>query len=819
MRAIELSGDWRMAAERETQGAKPYESACSTEGWLSVRLPTTVQAALVENAVVPSPWLDRQVRALEAFGRDTWWFRREFTLSADERKADQYELVLEGVQLYCTAWLNGAPVGFTHNAHHAHRFDVTAFVKRDEANVLALECRLDPDAVRRRVRSDVSRSPEEIRPYVRTCQMSFGWDFAPRLPLIGPWRPVHVVCHQGASLEDMHVRTDAIEGADAFVTVEVATRVFRAAGAPPTVHLCICSGPDGPPVWEGSLAAPAGFPVRARVRIPSARLWYPYPIGEPFLYTLEAQVEFEGQVTDRRSERFGVRTVALEQENRFTFCINGVDVFARGANWVPSNSLTLDNTRDGYRRLVGLAHEARFNMLRVWGGGIYESETFYDLCDQMGIMVWQDFMYACAMYPDDDPEFMASAAREAREVVTRLRRHPCVVLWCGSNECQEAWELGDWAERAPRHLGERLYDHLLPDTVRHLSPEVPYWPGSPFGGATTRSREVGDFHDWYSFPNWRGYQENAPRFSSEYGFRSVPHRRTVEAMISPQYQWDPHGPQNALWGFHHGDCGWMNAIVPEFGSPQTLDEYIMLTQEAQATLMRYALEVYRRRMFDTSGSLIWQYNEPWPAVTFSLVDFFGRAKAAYYWVRHAHAPVIGMFYRNGDCLEYWGISDLPEPRDCTVRMRRFRHSGALAGEFECAAPLKAAGATRLLEQMPAALRLESPEDEFIHAELRCGETSTECLYHAALRKDWRLPPTCIEASACRVAEGCMRLTLQAAEYAHWVNLSVEDPWARYSDNFVDLLPGEPRTIEVRARGCYEITVAAANAPVVVLAVR
>ena len=312
--------------------------------------------------------------------------------------------------------------------------------------------------------------------YMRTCQMSFGWDFAPRMPLIGPWRPVYVECHRNASLSDLHVRTESICADAADLMIELSVGAVSPAGATPTIRLSICEDQSDPPVWSNTTVIPAGLAARLSVRIPSPRLWWPQPLGDPFLYTLEAELLVDGVVTDRRSQRFGIRTIELKQDRRFTFCVNGVDVFARGANWVPPHSLTLDTSADQYRHLLDLAHDARFNMLRVWGGGTYEAELFYELCDERGIMVWQDFMYACAMYPDDEPDFMESAAREADEAVTRLRRHPCVVLWCGNNECQEAWELGDWYQRAPRHMGERLYDHVLPDTVRKRSPGTPYWP-------------------------------------------------------------------------------------------------------------------------------------------------------------------------------------------------------------------------------------------------------------------------------------------------------------------------------------------------------
>lgn len=811
MQTIELGQDWRMIAARDVQGASPADPDCDTTRWIPAAVPTTAQATLVEAGVVTEPWLDRNYQRFEPFEGDTWWFRREFTLDAVQAPADAVILVLEGVTLACTVWINGSPVGFTRNAHHAHRFDVTPHIQRTGPNVIALECRLDIEAARKRVRKDVSKDADEYRVYLRTCQMSSGWDFAPRLPVAGPWRPVRLECHRAASLEDVHVRTEAIERGTAALAVSVTTRAWAPCGSIPTVRLSIHEEPDAPPVWQGEAAVGAGFPASVAVQIPKARLWFPHPIGEPFLYTLKAELVVDGAVTDRHVQRFGARTVELKQDARFTFCINGVDVFARGANWVPPDTLTLDTTADQYRHLLGLAHDAHFNMLRVWGGGTYENPAFYALCDEFGIMVWQDFMYACAMFPDDEPEFMETADREAREAVTRLRRHPSVVLWCGNNECQEAWELGDWPERSHRHMGERLYDHVLPNAVRQLAPGTPYWPGSPYGGPTTRSRSEGDFHDWYSFPEWRRYDANAPRFSSEYGFRSVPHRDTVDTMISPQYQWDPHGPQNVVWKAHHGWCGWMRDLLPEFGAPATLDEWIMCTQEAQATMMRYAVEVYRRRMFETSGSLMWQYNEPWPAATFSLVDYYGRAKAAYYWSRHAHAPVIGLFYGGHGPLEFWGVSDLPAPAECTVRWRRWNHDGALLGDATLTATLAANGATQIASALPHGIAIEDAAHEFLHAELTCGDQVCECVHHAGLRKDWRLPAADLRCRVVAQAPGEITLELRSDAYVHWTSVTVADPRAWYSDNFVDVLPGIPRVVTVRGDIAGGARIAAANA--------
>jgi len=824
-----LADGWMMAPAEAAHGDL-HDAGYAPQGWLPVRVPTTVQAALVAADRAPSPWRDRQAQALADVEERTWWFRTTFDLPNEP--ADGYEVVLEGVSLFATIWLNGSPVGFMQNAHYPGRFDVTAHVRPGATNVLAIECGLDLKDMRRRVRPDIRSTGEAVRPYMRMPQMCFGWDFAPKIVLVGPWRPVYLVRHRGATIEDAWVATESVGSpsarADASITVAADVRTWS---APSTrLRLAIREDADAPPVWRDEVPVPASGAVRVPVRLANARLWYPQPAGEPFRYALAAElVGPDGVVLDRTTTRFGIRTIELAQDGRFTFSVNGVDVFAKGANWVPSNSLTLEVGPDEYRHLLELARDANFNMLRVWGGGFYESEVFYDLCDEFGIMIWQDFMYACAMYPDDEPAFMESATREARSVAERLRRHPCLALWCGNNECQEAWVLGDWPNFAPRHLGERLYDHVLPDTVRAVTPGVPYWPGSPYGGPTTRSREIGDFHDWYSLPNWRTYDANAPRFSSEYGFRAVPARETVDAMLSPEVQWDRNGPQHNAWQFHHGWCGWMQAVLPEFGGPTTLDEYIMLTQEMQATLMRYAIEVYRRRMFATSGSLLWMYNEPWPSVSFGIVDFFGRQKASYFWARAAYAPVMGMFYAkggpgNGGEITYWGINDLPAEQEARVRLRRFDHAGALLGEATIAARLAANASTCIAEALPADLQIADPTREFVCGELQLGAAelvaagaahgvgvaTSQHVFHHALRRDWALVQTTVDATAERIDAGRVRVRLVAPTYVHFASASVEDSHARYSDNFVDLLPNEPRTVDILTCSKGRITIRSAN---------
>jgi len=800
MRELRLT-ERRLAANSDVRAKRPC--------WMDVRVPTTVQSALVAADRAPSPWLDRNAEWFRSVEDETWIYRTEFAVPEEDRDADAFEVVFEGVSVYAHIWLNGSIIGSIRNAYHEHSFDATPHIHRERVNEIIVECRIPIAEMRGTISKKIGANADDVRPFLRVPQMVFGWDFAPRLPLIGLWRPVSLRAHRAASISDLWVRTLKTEGATAELEIEVSVRSFESDTIPANILVSVYRELNEKPLFELHRPIVGNDCYKERFTLENAQFWYPQPVGEPFRYYVIARLERNGELLDERHDRFGVRTVKILQEDEFTFSVNGRRVFAKGANWVPADSLALDAPEERLRHLLQRARDANFNMLRVWGGGIYESPLFYDLCDEFGIMVWQDFMYACSMYPDNDPAFVESATREAECVVKRLRRHPSIVLWCGNNECQEAWVLGDWPERADRHYGERFYDDILPDVVARVNPEVPYWPGSPFGGPTTRSRTVGDFHDWYSLPNWRTYDENAPRFSSEYGFRSIPERNTLDTAISSEIQWEPHPPQHVVWKYHHGWCGWMNAVLPEFGVAETLDEYIMLTQEVQATLMRYAIEVYRRRMYDTSGSLIWMYNEPWPAATFSVIDYYGRPKAAYYWVRKAYEPVMVMLHEK--TMSVWAANDMDTEFAGILRVRRFKYDGTVLGDMKMPVNLRPNGATCLVEHLPNDLRINDSSSEHIHVALTAGRFVSERTYHAGNRRDWTLTDASIDATVNRIDQHTVQVRLMTERYAHFVSVSVDDPLAVYSDNFVDLYPNESREIRIKTEMAGTIRIRTGNA--------
>jgi beta-mannosidase len=445
---------------------------------------------------------------------------------------------------------------------------------------------------------------------------------------------------------------------------------------------------DGRRVGEQVLALDGDGPLlssTAYLLVDEPRLWWTHDLGEPALYDLRVTLEQDSMELARHASAVGIRTLELDQApdpaergtHFFRFVLNGVPLFARGADWIPADSFVGAIEEERYEKLLGAARDANMNMLRVWGGGIYEHDHFYDLCDRLGLLVWQDFMFACAAYPEEPPEFVAEVEEEARYQVRRLRSRPCLALWCGNNENQWIHDRVHWQEPANEVPGALYYHEILPRVVEELDGKTPYWPGSPFGGNDHNSREEGNVHNWEvwhgNFPRRFGeeprqeptpenvsflrYAEDMGRFISEFGMHASPVYETLRRAI-PEGQLYHHSPSMD----HHnkddpknkGD----NLMLTVTGLPKNLEEYIDFSMIAQAEGLKLGIEHFRRRKPHCSGTLFWQLNDCWPVLSWSVLDYYGFAKAGYYYVRRAYAPILASFKQLVDgAVELWITND------------------------------------------------------------------------------------------------------------------------------------------------------------------
>ena len=823
---MDLNGTWKLQDFAPGAGVRAgaHEPDLDDSGWLDVAVPGDVHRALIAAGRIPDPFYDRNEPACAWVEEREWWYRLRFQGPAEPLGADErLRLVFEGLDTFATLWLNGHEVGHHGNMFREAAFDVSALVRPGEANTLAL--RFDRP-------KDHARAPEEFalwgdnaldRVAIRKAQFGYGWDWGPRLPTVGIWRPVRLWRERRAALAGVHAYTLEIDRAcdQALVAVRVEADAFAAAG--PLSAEVTLTAPDGAAVRQA--AALTGEPGRPTatlyLTVRHPQLWWTHDLGTPALYRLDVELHDSAEPVATHSTQVGIRTIALDQSpdpdepgaRFFRFVLNGVPLFAKGADWIPADSFVGAIPPERYAMLLGAARDANMNMLRLWGGGIYEHDVFYDLCDRLGLLVWQDFMFACAMYPEDEA-FAAEVRAEARYQVRRLRNHPCLALWCGNNENQWIHSQVFW-DRADYHVpGCLYYDRILPETVAELDGHVPYWPGSPYGGSDYNSAEDGDTHNWHV---WHGllprrfgepsrhintpenvsyvhYAEDMGRFISEFGMHAAPVLETLRrAMPADQlYHHSPamdhHNKDNPK---NKGD----NLMRATTGLPRDLEEYIDLSMLAQAEGLKFGIEHFRRRKPHCSGTLFWQLNDCWPVLSWSVIDYYGFGKAGYYYARRAYAPVLASFKPLEDGgLELWLTNDTLQEVADTVRVRLATFAGELLWQGEREVRV---GAN---ESRPVwcwqAGELPGGPDRYVAVRSQAGLFPAN-RHFFALPKDLERTPPPLDVHIEQAGAHELRVRLRAPAYAYFVHLFVPDEATRYSDNYFDLEPGEERVVTIR----------------------
>lgn len=796
------------------QGA--YRERFDDAAWVPVSVPGDVHRALIAAGRIPDPFYDRNESLCAWMEEREWWYRLQFEGPAEPLGQDErLRLIFEGLDTFATIWLNGVELGRHANMFTPAVFEVTDRVRAGRNTVAILFDRpLDHLEAMRDV-EPWGRNEERIA--MRKAQFGYGWDWGPRLPTIGVWLPIELRRERQAVLDGVHVATLEIapDAARAVLAVRVEAEPF-ATGAPLTARVRLLA-PDGAVAAEGSMPLDGEGSRRAAslyLQVDQPRLWWTHDLGEQPLYTLQVALEAGGQVLDRAETRTGIRTIALDQspdqEERgtrfFRFVLNGVPLFARGANWIPADSFVGAIPPSRYTMLVEQARAGRMNMLRVWGGGIYEHEVFYDECDRLGLLVWQDFMFACAPYPENDAAFRAEVEAEAVHQVRRLRNHPCLALWCGNNENQWLHEMRYWNRPDYAVPGTLYYAAILPDAVAREDGRTPYWPGSPYGGNDYNSAEDGDLHDWNvwhgNYPRRFGeeprreytpesvsytrYAEDMGRFISEFGMHAAPVLQTLRTVI-PDDQLSHHSPSMD----HHNKDNPKNKgdmlMLGVTGLPDNLDEYIDYSMIAQAEGLKFGVEHFRRRMPHCSGTLVWQLNDCWPVLSWSILDYYGVGKAGYFYLRRAYAPVLVSFKALPDgAVELWITNETGAPFEDSVTVRLGGFDGAVAWEEHHTVAVDARTSEAVLRWGPD--RLPGGPDHYLWVQSQSDRFEPNRHFFAAI-KDLRRGRPHVEVRTFAHGPHELQVELHAPAYAYFVHLLAPDPATRFSDNYFDLPPG------------------------------
>ena len=827
-----------------------------TDEWLPGQVPGGVHTDLLALGRIPDPFVADNEKHVQWVAESDWEYRRSFSADAALLTEDKVFLVCDGLDTLAEVRLNGHLLGKTDNMFRQYEWEIKSLLRPGENQI----------AIAFGAPTTFAREHEAVRPlngvtqaiaggpHLRKAPCQFGWDWGPQLPPIGIWKEIRLEGRSVARLADVHVRQIHDERK---VKIKVEAQVERWS-ATPLVIVARVTSPKGT-VTEKTFEVSKTSKVSAVFPIRSPQLWWPNGYGERPMYKVEVEVKAEGSASTLASASYqvGLRTVELRQQpdqwgKSWQFVVNGVPIFAKGSNWIPADSFPTrisDATLEG---LIRSAVESHQNMLRVWGGGLYEEERFYDLCDRYGILVWQEFTFSCSIYPLDDPAFVENVHVEAAQNIRRLRHRACLALWCGNNEMEWGWESWGWAKQdwedelkpyienipALQALGRQVknrrllpdwkqlrgaYDaffhHTLPGWVAADDPDHAYWPSSPSSETpfqNVNGEEQGDSHYWEV---WHGrkpftaYRNTHPRFQSEFGFQALPPLKTIQTYAEPA-DWNmtsyimEHHQRNAS-----GNGLMIGQMTDTFRTAKDFPSLVYLSMVLQAEGIRYGVEHWRRFPHRVAGALYWQLNDCWPVASWSSLDYFGRWKALHYMAKRFFAPVLLSILDDGPRMGIFVTNDTTEMWQGTARWTLEMLSGeALASGEEAvnAAPL-AATHVKALDFAEAVVADPIPgmlggnrRDMIFTCELWQGNrliarniATFVPNKHLAL-----VDPGLSVETTRKVAQLTIELT--ASSLARFVELELEGTDTVFSDNYFDIPAGRTAVITCPLPGGWDL---------------
>ncbi|MFH5182876.1 glycosyl hydrolase 2 galactose-binding domain-containing protein [Paenibacillus sp. TAB 01] len=816
---MELKSLWRIQ-HFDVGQVRPQELAfpgLDDRFWITAKVPGDVHSALIERNIIENPYFGHNDAKSRWIEQKEWWYRTSFDYVIEEDSEEKHELIFEGLDTFATVFLNGLEIGSTDNALMAHSFDVTRVI-RNGWNSIAVK--FDPLYLHNKNKEQFQWSSyTKERPWLRKAAMNFGWDWGPRMVTVGIWGKVRVERYRQAKLESVYARTVSASADQALVRVDLDVTSYRKHA----VKSCKVRLVDR----EGRIAAEAELPVNGKqgtadLTVASPRLWWTHDLGEPYLYELEVVLLADGQQVDAYKKPFGIRTIELqlkdeEGNNAFAFLLNGVKVFAKGSNWIPADNFIGAIPDDRYRDLIDLSVESNMNMLRIWAGGIYETDVFYDECDRRGVLVWQDFAFANALFPDFNRNFMDNVRKEVVYNVTRLRNHASLALWCGNNEIDWLYDMksSEGSITTPFY-GESIYHELIPEVLEELDDSRPYWPSSPFGGNDANDPDAGDRHNWqvwhgsvyprkfgekpildYSIQGvtFKNYKKDFTLFSSEFGMHASANRYTLEKHIPDgQFYWG-----SVEMAYRNKDTNHQKGILlmeGYTGIPTNIEEYMNFSMLTQAEGLKYGIEHYRRNKKRTSGSLVWQHNDSWPGTSWSLIDYELLPKASFYYAKKFYHPLLlTVDHEPGQPLQVWAVNDRVEAYQGQVTLRVYDFAGKPLFERTFDAAVPANGAVQLGSLTEAEVLNGSAAEEVVVKLTANGFDAPDNVYYLRDPKELRLPAASLKVVADE-EEQTVTVTAEG-HHARLVKIDLPQGNIRFSDNFFDLLPGESVTVRIR----------------------
>lgn len=799
-----------------------FFSQVGTEKWLSAKVPGTVHQDLIHHQLLPSPFYGTNEEKIQWVENEDWEYKTTFTVTAEQLRNDAAVLSFEGLDTYADVYLNGALILQADNMFVGYKVAVKEIL-REGANQLHVFFHSPIKQTLPQWRSNGFNYPadndhraERLSVFTRKAPYSYGWDWGIRMVTSGIWRPVTLHFYNKVAIEDLHVRQLTLSDEVARLACDVELRKVSSGTEKMTmvVSYALPGEPEMSVEKEITLDEEISK-ITLPVEISQPQRWMPNGWGKPVLYNLSARVVYRNDTLALCSRRIGLRTIRVVKEKdavgeSFYFEVNGIPMFAKGANYIPGDAMLPAMTTERYQDLFRDIRTANMNMVRVWGGGSYEDDRFYDLADENGILVWQDFMFGCTTYPHD-PVFMGRVEAEAEYNIRRLRNHACLAMWCGNNEILEGLKYWGWQGKYSPEVYkkmqegyERLFHGLLPEMVQKWDEGRFYMHGSPYFANWGRpdSWKIADSHNWgvwYGRKPFESLDADIPRFMSEFGFQAFPEMKTIATFASPEDHQLESPVMNAHQKSSIGNALIRTYMERDYRIPEKFEDFVYVGLVMQGRGMRHGMEAHRRNRPYCMGTLYWQLNDSWPVVSWSGIDYYGNWKALHYQAMRAFAPLAVDAVQVGDSLQIWLLSDRIENIErLSLEMKLTDFNGKLLKKQSIKTSAKANTSSKVWEGNTAEWVTSGQRRNcYLLLTLKdaSGKKITEEPYFFNAPKELDLPLASVSVRT-KMQDGACEVILTANRLAKDVFLEIPVQGARFSDNFFDLLPGELRRIKI-----------------------
>ncbi len=798
--------------------------------WYPATVPGVVHTDLMANKIIEDPFFRLNERGVQWVDKEDWVYKTTLNLSDELFAKDNIELYFKGLDTYADVYLNDSCILKANNMFREWRIDVKGLIKKDN-NELRIyfhsPIKVDIpkfDALHYPIEAGNDQSQnggifnKQVSVFARKAGYHYGWDWGPRLVTSGIWRPVLVEGWDNARISNVHYVQEQVSAKRANIKVRAEVIADKAGEALVSIS---ASGLKNNWTKKTNLSKGVNI-VETDIAVNNPKLWWSNGLGEPHLYAFTTALSFNGEKVDSRTENIGIRELKVINEkdqygHTFYFRLNGVNVFAKGANYIPQDNFLPRLTFANYEKTILDAVNANMNMLRIWGGGIYEDDMFFDLCDKYGILVWQDFAFACSTYPMN-PDMLENIRHEAKDNIIRLRNHPSLAIWCGNNEIHTAWFNWGWMPKYKK-LGvldelrkdyKDLFHGVLAEAVAEYDPTAFYWPSSPYGGdpdakaesGTANWNPNGDGHYWgvwHAKDSIANYNKIRARFFSEYGFQSFPEYQSV-LKYAPEER--DHDIFSEVMMAHQRGGSHANGLIEwyllnEYRKPKDFPNFLYMGQLLQGDAIKTAIEAHRRDMPYCMGTLFWQHNDCWPVASWSSRDYFGRWKAQHYFAKKAFDNILVSPIAENGVLNVYIVSDHLKAIKGNLDIRIMDLRGNVVSEKKVKVTVPANTSKVQFSEKVENLLGDKKANEVVV----CAKFTTDNgqvvknNYFLTRYKDIDFPKANINLQSVAIENG-YEVTVNSDVYARGVFLSIDGIDNFFSDNYFDVIPGEPVKISV-----------------------